>query len=155
MKKLLFHVKKTVFKEDVNYLEIVGNILYVTILLSLVWYARSSGNSLFYVPAYLLFVMYITFSQDETDEELNSRLEKERKFIAMEKVYNSLNNILNNSGSNQLMLKTISDQYPKILKLVCGIDTEVKIINNDNCNENEIIEEIKNGIKKFDETRVY
>ena len=30
-----------------------------------------------------------------------------------------------------------------------------KIINNENCNENEIIEEIKNDIKKFDETRVY
>lgn len=124
MKKLLFHVKNFFWKCWVE-------IIFVAILLSLVWYADFGGNPLFYVPAYLLFVMYITFSQDETDEELNSRLEKERKFIAMEKVYNSLNNILNNSGSNQLMLKTISDQYPKILKLVCGIDTEVKIINHD------------------------
>ena len=54
-------------KENGNYIEIGGYILFVTILLSLVGYARSSGNLLFYVYAYLLFIMFLVFPQDETD----------------------------------------------------------------------------------------
>ena len=108
-------------------LRIGTHFLFIFVIMLLFWLGENK-NSLFYFGFFLFVGLYIIFSgSGESGEDLYARRKKEKKFIAMKKVNTLLNDILNNSGNDKLMLQRISYCYPKMLSIACGVDTEIKI----------------------------
>jgi len=103
------------------------HLLFIFVIMLLLWLGENK-NSLFHFGVFLFLGWYFSFfDSGESGDDLNARQKKEKKFIAMEKVNTLLNDILNNSGNDKLMLQRISYCYPKMLSIACGVDTEIKI----------------------------